>query len=137
MFGFLRRRKSKLDIENRVIKAEIARSKRFGLKFGILLLDVKHSVERGLSRLLPGQTISYRTLEKNLRSYDRVIITSFRRYYIILPHTEVEGISVVKARIYKVAEDNNWGDVSIGAAVYPEDGKSPKALLNRAAEGLR
>ena len=129
---FGKRKRHELEVEAKVIEAEINRSKRFGFQFGVLAVELSHSVPRGLSRMLPGRTISFHVLEKNLRLYDRVIESHYRRrYYIILPQTDKDGVEVVKARIYRIAQEKNWEDVSIKSAVYPDDGNASKALLGK------
>ncbi len=59
-----------------------------------------------------------------------------RRYYIISSQTNREGANAVKQRIHKLAEEQNWGNLTIGAAVYPEDGKTSQALLSKAISDL-
>jgi len=130
LFG--KRKKRKLEVESKLIEAEISRSKRFGFQFGVLTVEVSHSVPGGLSRILPGRPISFHVLEKNLRLYDQVIESRYRRrYYIILPQTDGDGVEVVKTRIYGIAQEQNWGDISIGSSVYPDDGDDSKALLGK------
>ena len=133
MFRFRNKReKQDLTVEIHSINEEISRSKRFGLNLGILVVELNNSVPRGLSKVMPGKTISFHVLEKHIRAYDKVIGPFLRRYHIILPQTDKNGVSAVKKRIYRLAEEHNWGDVLIGTAVYPEDGESPRALLDKA-----
>ena len=130
LFG--KRKRHKLEVEAKAIEAEISRSKRFGFQFGVLAVELSHSVPGGLSKILPGRTISFHVLEKNIRLYDRVIESPYRRrYYIILPQTDKNGVEVVKARIYRIAQEQNWENVSISSAVYPDDGNASKALLSK------
>lgn len=127
---FGKRKRNKLDVEAKVIEAEISRAKRFGFQFGVLTVELSHTVPRGLSKILPGRMISFHVLEKNIRLYDRVIESPYRRrYYIILPQTDKNGVEVVKARIYRIAQEQNWENVSISSACYPDDGNASKALL--------
>ena len=129
---FSKKKSPKFEVEAKLIEAEISRSKRFGLQFGVLTVEVSHSVPRGLSKILPGRTISFHVLEKNLRLYDQVIESHLRRrYFIILPQTDKNGVETVKARIYRIAEGKKLGDVSIISAVYPGDGDTSKALLGK------
>ena len=131
MFRF-KGKKQELGAEINLINEEIGRSKRFGFNLGVLVVELNNSVPRGLSKLMPGKTISFHVLKKHIRVYDKVIGPFLRRYYIILPQTDKSGVSAVKKRVYKLAQEHNWGDVLIGTAVYPEDGESPKALLDKA-----
>jgi hypothetical protein len=75
-------------------------------------------------------------LQKSVRSYDNIIGPHRRRYYIISSHTDRDGANAVKQRIQKLAERNEWGNLSIGMAVYPEDGKTSQALLSKAINEL-
>jgi len=129
---FWRRKSDYLREEERIVNSEISRSKRFGFRFGVLTVEVSHTVPRGLSNILPGRTISFHILRKNLRSYDQVIGFSLRRkYYVILPQTDKKGIEVVKGRIYQIAEKEKLGDISVRSVAYPDDGNDSKGLLDR------
>ena len=125
-----KKREFKLEIER--INEEINRSKRFDFNFGVLAVEVSHSVPQGLSKLLPGKTISFHLLKKYLRGYDKMLGPFLRRYFILLPQADGDGVDAVKTRIYRLALENNWGTVATGTAVYPEDGKNPQALLDKA-----
>lgn len=129
-------KKQKFEAEIKIIDKEINRSQRFDINFSILVLEVSHSVPRGLSKLLPGNVVSFHLLKKYIRSYDNMIGPYRRRYYIIFSQTDKKGASAVKKRIHKLAEEYNWGNLSIGMAVYPEDGKTSKALLDKAISEL-
>ncbi len=59
-----------------------------------------------------------------------------RRYYIIFAQTNRDGANEVKQRIHDLAEEQNWGDLTIATAVYPEDGKTSQALLSKAISDL-
>jgi hypothetical protein len=129
---FWRRKSDSFKEEERMINSEISRSKRFGFRFGVLTVEVSHTVPRGLSNILPGRTISFHILKKNLRSYDQVIgFDLWRRYYVILPQTDKNGIEVVKTRIYRIAEKEKWGDISVSSVFFPDDGNDSKGLLDR------
>lgn len=133
MFRFRNKgKKQDLALEINSINEEIGRSKRFGFNLGILVVEPNNSVPRGLSKVMPGKTISFHVLEKYIRERDKVIGPFLRRYYIILPQTDKDGVSAVKKRVYKLAEEHNWGDMLVGTAVYPENGGSPRALLDKA-----
>jgi GGDEF domain-containing protein len=129
-------KKRQYKAELKVIDEEINRSRRFDLNFSVLVVDMSHSVPRGLSKLLPGNVLSFHLLQKHVRSYDHIIGPHRRRYYIVSSQTDREGASAVKERIHKLAEEHEWGDLSIGMAVYPEDGKTSQAILNKALSEL-
>ncbi len=133
MFGFgEKRRKKKFKSEIDVIDGEIDRSQRFDFNFSILTVEVSHSIPRGLSKILPGNVVCFHLFKKHYRSYDKVIGPYWRRYYIVLPQTDKPGAKIAKQRIAGLAEENNWGDVSVGMAVFPEDGKDTDTLLEKA-----
>jgi len=129
---FSKRKRRKFEIEAKHIEVEINRSKRFGFQFGVLTVELSHSVPGGLSKILPGRTISFHVLEKNLRSYDQVIESHYRRrYYIIIPQIDKHRIEGVKTRIYGIAQEQKWKDVSIKSAIYPDDGDTSQVLLGK------
>jgi len=124
-------KKKKFQHEIKFIDSMISQSKRFGYQFGVMVVELSHSIPRGLSKILPGKTISFSVIEKNLRLYDRIVDCSYRRYYVILPQTDENGIKAVIGRIRKLAQKHGWGDVTINAAIYPKDGDTPQALLSK------
>jgi hypothetical protein len=133
MFGFgKKRRKKKFKSEIEVIDGEIDRSQRNDLNFSILTVEINHSIPRGLSKILPGNVVCFHLFKKHYRSYDKVIGPYYRRYFIVLPQTDRTGASIAKQRIAGLAEENNWGNVSVGMAVFPEDGKDTDTLLEKA-----
>lgn len=136
MFGFWRKREDQFEVEMKLIRDEINRSERFGYGFVLLVVEIDHSAPRGLSKLFPGRTLSFHILEKNLRSYDRVGETALRRYHVLLPQADEEGGQVIEARIKELARKSNFGDVTIGSACYPDDGKTPKALIEHAVSQI-
>ena len=129
-------KKQRFEEEVKKIEDEINRSKRFNFSFGVLVLDISHAAPKGLSALIPGKTISFHLMRKHMRGYDKLFGPFFRRYYIILPQSDRNAVNAVKQRIYKLAEEYNWGDLSIGEAVYDEDGKSAQDLLDTAISRL-
>lgn len=129
-------KKKKLAVEIRMIEEEIERSKRFELDFGVMAVELSHNVPRGLSKVMPGKTISFHVLEKHLRGYDKIIGSTLRRYFLILPHANREGLEVVKKRIKDLALEQAWGEVSIGISVFPDDGGKAKNLLEKAVAEL-
>lgn len=129
-----RKRRSKRDkLIKKAITSEIARAERFSSRVGILILEVRESVPRGVHYLVPGVTMNVEHISKHLRKYDTVLKVRRRRYTLLLPEAEtMDAPSIVKKRIEKIAEENKWGDVNIGIATYPEDGETPEELLRKA-----
>ena len=129
-------KKQRFEEEVKKIEDEISRSKRFNFSLSILVVDISHTAPKGIGALLPGKTISFHLMRKYIRGYDKLFGPFFKRYYIILPQSNRNGVNALKQRIYKLAEEYNWGDLSIGEAVYDEDGKSAQALLDKAISRL-
>ncbi|MQY60826.1 hypothetical protein GH153_03190 [bacterium] len=129
-------KKRKYKIEIKIIDEEINRSQRHNLNFSVFVVDMSHSVPRGLSKLLPGNVVSFHLMQKYICSYDHMIGPNRRRYYIIFAQTNRDGANAVKQRIHKLAKEQNWGNLTIGTAVYPEDGNTPQALLSKAISDL-
>ena len=129
-------KKQRFEEEVKKIEDEISRSKRFNYSFGVFVVDISHATPKGISILMPGKTITFHLMRKYIRGYDTLFGPFFRRYYIILPQSDRNGVNAFKQRIYKLAKEYNWGDLSIGEAVYDEDGKSAQALLDTAISRL-
>ncbi len=129
-------KKQRFEEEVKKIEDEISRSKRFNYSFGVFVVDISHAAPKGISVLMPGKTLSFHLMRKHIRGYDKLFGPFFRRYYIILPQSDKNGVNAVKKRIYKLTQEHNWGDLSIGEAVYDEDGKSAQALLDTAISRL-
>jgi len=67
-----RKEKEKFDYELELIDEEINRSHRFNLNFCLLAVELRHLNPRGLSKLLPGNVLSFHIVKKYIRSYDRI-----------------------------------------------------------------
>jgi len=120
----------KLETEREFIDKEIDRSRRLGFSFGVLSVLVNQSVPRGISKLFPGNTISFRPLGKDLRRIDDSITKpSYRKYYVVVPQTDEKGVRFIKEEIFKLSELHKWGDILISAVVYPKDGNTSYELL--------
>lgn len=131
-----KRSKRHLKVESKTIDNEINRSKRFGFNFGVLAVEVPQTVSRGLSSILPGRTISFHVMQKHIRRYDTIVQSLHRRYYVILPQTDKTGVGVVSEKIKKLSSDYGWGNISIGSAVYPQDGTTAEKLLEKSASQI-
>ncbi len=129
-------KKQRFEEEVKKIDDEISRSKRFNYSFGVFVVDISHSAPKGISVLMPGKTLSFHLMRKHIRGYDKLFGPFSRRYYIILPQSDRNGINAFKQRIYMLAKEYKWGDLSIGEALYDEDGESAQALLDTAINRL-
>jgi hypothetical protein len=131
-----KREKKKFDYELESIDEEINRSSRMDLKFCVLAVELSHQNPRGLSRILPGDVLSFHVVNKYIRNYDRMFGPYFRRYFLILPQTDINGAQVVEQRIQEIAQKYKWGEVSVGIAVFPKDGDKAVELLDTAVENI-
>jgi len=82
--------------------------------------------------MLPGITISFHIIEKEVRQKDdRIIKSYFRKYFILLPLTDEQGVRNIEDTIFVLAKSHRWGDVFVRSVVYPKDGKTSYELLNK------
>ena len=125
------------------LDSEIKRSNRTGRPFAVLLLDLN-----GLKKIndLYGHLVGSRALcrvANILQIHCRAVDTAARfggdEFVVVLPETEREAAQHVAKRISE--ELRNDGEqpsvsVSVGAAVFPEDGKTIDELLAAADRAL-
>ncbi|MBN1503738.1 MAG: sensor domain-containing diguanylate cyclase [Candidatus Eisenbacteria bacterium] len=126
---------------------ELDRASRFRQYFSVLMLDVDHLKDYN-DRFghLKGSTVLKELgaiLKATARSIDTVAKYGGDEFLIILPQTPKEGALVLAERIRSAVATHTFpevscGDIScsIGAATYPEDGKSIGALLESADTAL-
>ncbi len=126
---------------------EIARSRRYGGCFSLVMLDIKgfEAINLELGREQGDQIMAWvgRLLNEHTRGSD----VSFRfdddAFAIICPGTEREQAHTVAARLSALLseakapiEDPVSVSVSIGAATCPDDGQEAQALYHCAQRGL-
>ncbi len=131
IFGSRRRR------IRQALEIEIGRAKRFNYHVGVLILEVAETVSRGVHDHLPGVTVNVKHFRSLLREYDMVIRTNLRRYTVVLPHLEAsESAPLVRDRLLATAHSQDWGAINIGLAIFPQDGVTPRELLQAAERNL-
>src|SRR5215469_12755977 len=125
------------------LELEIKRYGRTGRSFAVLLLDLD-----GLKRINDshGHVIGSRALcriGQVLRTHCRDVDTPARyggdEFALVLPETTAKGAEQIAARIReRVAQDEEIPaiSVSVGIAVFPEDGETIEAILSRADRSL-
>jgi diguanylate cyclase (GGDEF)-like protein/PAS domain S-box-containing protein len=125
------------------LHAEIERSERTLRPFAVLLLDLD-----GLKKINDryGHLVGSRALSRVgdiLRLSCRAIDTATRyggdEFAVVLPEIAATAAGLVASRIYElIAEESEQPalSVSIGAAVYPSDGKTIQDLLQKADREL-
>jgi len=119
------------------LASELSRAKRFNHKTGLLILDVKTGVPRGVHYFLPGRTIDVESLQSKLREYDQIIKMNFRRYKVILSQIAAdEDPGAIKQRILTTAAAMKWGQIRIGVAAYPKNGETADELIKAAEKDM-
>ena len=119
------------------LEAEISRAERYKHKTGLLILDVKNVVPRGVHYFLPGRTIDVESIQNKLRGHDQVIKMNFRRYKVILSQIVADdNPEKIKERLIEVAKEKEWGDIKIGVSSYPRDGQTAEDIIKAAQRDL-
>ena len=122
---------------------EIKRYGRTGRSFAILLLDLDDlkKINDNHGHVVGSGALC--RLGEILRTHCREVDTPARyggdEFAVVLPETTVEGAEQIAARIReRVAKDEEIPpiSVSVGIAVFPEDGKTIETLLSRADRSL-
>ena len=122
-----------------VMETEIQRSRRTGRQFGILLLDLDglKSINDRHGHLVGSRAIC--RLANVLRVHSRAMDTAARyggdEFAVVLPEAGEEAAASVSQRIReRLANDGEIPHVtvSVGAAVFPQDGETIDALFNAA-----
>jgi len=122
----------------RLLDGEINRAQRFDYSIGLLELEVKEKFSEGIHHLLPGTTLNVTKIRSQLRSYDHVENTAVRRFTVILPNIRhLNEADVVRSRIRRTADQQHWGAVNIGIAVYPFDGDNAEEILRKAETDMK
>jgi diguanylate cyclase (GGDEF)-like protein len=126
-----------------VMEAEIQRSSRTGRPFSILLLDLDglKGINDRHGHLMGSRAIC--RLANVLRVHSRAMDTAARyggdEFAVVLPEAGSEAAASVSRRICeRLAKDGEVPHVtvSVGAAVFPQDGETIDALFNAADRAL-
>lgn len=131
MFGSRQKKLEKL------LNGEINRAQRFEYSIGLLELEVKEKFSEGVHHMLPGTTLEVEHIKSQLRSYDHVENTDVQRFSVMLPNIDhLEDVEMVRKRIKQTAEEERWGAVNIGIAVYPFDGETAAEIITKALKDM-
>ena len=122
----------------RLLDGEINRAQRFDYSIGLLELEVKVKFSENIHHLLPGTTLNVTKIRSQLRAYDHVENTAVRHFTVILPNIHnLNEADIVRARIRRTADQERWGAVNIGLAVFPFDGDNAEEILRKAELDLK
>lgn len=138
---------------NDYLDIELARSRRYGRTFGLLFVDLddfkevndQHGHQAGdavlvrLARQLdPGR--------RGMRQSDLLARFGGEEFLMVLPETNKDGAAIKAERVRKQVEEIDWSDVlgeghskvtvSIGVAVFPDDGETVDEVIKAADTAL-
>jgi diguanylate cyclase (GGDEF)-like protein len=126
-----------------VLQAEIQRSQRSGRPFAILLLDLDHlkQINDRYGHLVGSRALCRlgRVLRVNCRAMDTAARYGGDEFVLVLPEAGAEAAERVSGRICaRLATDGEEPpiSVSVGAAVFPNDGRTIEELLGTADRAL-
>ena len=126
-----------------VMESEIQRSRRTGRPFSILLLDLDglKAINDRHGHLVGSRAIC--RLANVLRVHSRAMDTAARyggdEFAVVLPEAGEEAANLVSRRVCeRLANDGEFPQVtvSVGTAVFPQDGETIDALFNAADRAL-
>lgn len=142
--GLFNRREFQNQLDN-----ELERGDRFGQGFSLLMVDVDHFkvVNDTYGHPIGDDVLKAvaDTISGEVRALDRVARFGGEEFIAVLPGTSAEGAlalaerirNAVAARKVRVgARDTVRLTVSVGLAIYPDDGTSSEALLNAVDRAL-
>ena len=128
------------------IDAEIERADRYPSRFGVLVLDLDRfkNYNDTYGHLSGNEALRRvsRAMRENVRAVDFSARYGGEEFAAILPQVDVAALLVVAERVRSAIEalpappDGSQVTVSIGAAMYPDDGTTAEALFKAADERL-
>ncbi len=128
------------------IDGEISRGARYPAPFGVLVLDLDHFKKyNDTFGHLAGNDALQRVaaaIRENIRTPDFAARYGGEEFAVILPEADAVSAAAVAERVRAGIEslpappDGSFVTVSIGAAMFPEDGRNPDALFHAADERL-
>jgi two-component system cell cycle response regulator len=132
---------------NEQTQKEVARSRRHGLRFSVLMIDIDHfkRINDTYGHATGDQAIKAvaEVCDKALRPQDILARYGGEEFVLTLPHTDAEGASVVAERIRQTVERIELAaepgpvrfTVSIGISTYQKD-MPLEQIVGRADEAL-
>ncbi len=124
----------------RWIEDEIKRANRFATKFALILLDIDNfrDINNNFGHLEGDRVLVEfaNFLQRQIREVDNLIRYGGDEFIILMPNTNVEGTGELAQRILENLRNSTIAGhrvyCSIGYAVFPDDGASAEALINKA-----
>lgn len=129
-------------------KEELNRSKRYGLKFAFLMIDIDDfkKVNDSYGHLVGDVVLkeTARVVRGTVREIDLVSRYGGEEFCVLLPETSADGAKLVAERIRSRIEESSFKaydeklkmTVSIGLSLYPEDSLSSRGLIECADSAL-
>jgi diguanylate cyclase (GGDEF)-like protein len=131
------------------LNREIARSKRSGARFALLVIDVDHFKRfNDTYGHDAGDSVLHsvgRALQDTRRQGDIVCRYGGEEFVIVLPDTDRQGATVVSTRVLQMVRSLNLSHggrdlgqvtVSLGLATFPENGDTAKTIIQSADKAL-
>ncbi|MEK7828739.1 MAG: GGDEF domain-containing protein, partial [Deltaproteobacteria bacterium] len=136
---------------NHWIVQEVARSKRYGLQFAVLLIDVDrlHNYNARNGFLLGNEALIDLAglIKDNIRTADCLIRYGGDEFLVILPNIRQETAAAVAEKLRVRVENHTFPSadgkkaerltISIGVAGFPADGKESDELMSNVSQAAK
>jgi diguanylate cyclase (GGDEF)-like protein len=129
-----------------MIGEEIERSTRYGHRFGLLVFDIDHfkTYNDSYGHLAGNEALQLvsSTIRRTLRVVDKAARYGGEEFAAILPEVDEDAMRVIGERARRAVqslapiEERRRITVSVGGAIFPEDGRTPYALFQSADKRL-
>jgi len=129
-----------------MIEAEIGRSARYENRFGLLIFDIDHfkKYNDSYGHLAGNEALQLvsATIRQTLRTVDMAARYGGEEFAAILPQVDEEAMRAIGERARRAVqnlppiEDRRRLTVSIGGAIFPQDGRSADLLFQAADKRL-
>lgn len=124
---------------DRLLNAEVERSRRYGRPFTVMMIapdDWDEHVQRVGAQAERTMAELAQHLLARLRVVDTLIQIDGARFAALLPETDIEGAQVVAEKVAGAAVEVLGAEVRAGIAAFPEDEVTAAGLMREAEEAL-